>query len=117
MGSSLERSWRDRRINRGTRGMSVSSRVPAGGKPASAGIPSTPEPVARDAAGLLLARLTVAPTLLATAFLLASFPLLLIGWFRPAPVIIVTVIVAAFLVPGGLSRVTGLGPPHDAWTR
>jgi hypothetical protein len=69
---------------------------------------------ARDAAGLLLARLTVAPTLLATSFLLAGFPLLVIGWFRPVPVIAATVIVAAVLVPLGLTRLPGLRPGGSA---
>src|SRR5215475_8848986 len=45
------------------------------------------EAAARDVAGTWFARLTVAPTLVATSFLLASFPLLLIGWFRPVPVL------------------------------
>ena len=74
-------------------------------------LPSARHPddaTARDVAGLLLARLTVAPTLLATAFLLASFPLLLIGWFRPVPVILLSLIVAAVIVPVGLRRVPGL---------
>lgn len=74
-------------------------------------LPSARHPddaTARDAAGLLLARLTVAPALLAMAFLLASFPLLLIGWFRPAPVIVLSLIVAAVIVPIGLRRVPGL---------
>jgi hypothetical protein len=76
-------------------------------------LPSARHPddaTAHDAAGLLLARLTVAPVLLATAFLLASFPLLLIGWFRPVPVIALSIIVAAVIVPAGLRRVPGLRP-------
>ena len=36
-----------------------------------------------DLAGLLLARLTVLPALVALFFLLVAFPLLLIGEFRP----------------------------------
>ncbi len=74
-------------------------------------LPSARHPddaTARDTAGLLLARLTVAPTLLAAAFLLASFPLLLIGWFRPAPVMLLSRLVAAVIVPVGLRRVPGL---------
>jgi hypothetical protein len=40
-----------------------------------------------DLAGLLLARLTVLPALVAVFFLLVAFPLLLIGEFRPVAVI------------------------------
>jgi hypothetical protein len=63
---------------------------------------------------LLLARLSVAPTLIATAFLLAGFPLLLAHWYRPAPVIILTLIVAAVIVPLGLGRLPGLRPGRAA---
>ena len=55
----------------------------------------------------------MAPTLVATAFLLAGFPLLVIGWFRPAPVIALTVMVAALLVPLGLRRLPGLRPGRE----
>ena len=41
----------------------------------------------RDLPGLLLARMTVLPVLAALFFLLAAFPLLLIGEFKPVPVI------------------------------
>jgi hypothetical protein len=54
--------------------------------------------------------LTVAPALIVTAFLLAGFPLLAIGWFRPVPVIVLSVLVAAVLVPLGLTRLPGLLP-------
>ena len=91
---------------------SRSSRTPAHGQPALAADHdlAAAEAGARDTAGLLLARLTVAPTLLATAFLLASFPLLLAGYYRPAPVIALSVIVAAVIVPLGLWRLPGLVP-------
>ena len=91
--------------------MSVSSRTPETGQSAagtnSCGAPGGAD---RDPAGLLLARLSVAPTLVAAAFLLVSFPLLVIGWFRPAPVIALSVVLAALLVPLGLSRLPGLRP-------
>jgi hypothetical protein len=97
--------------------MSVSSRTPVPGPPtAAAGSGPAPEsgPGGRDTAGLLLARLTVAPTLIATAFLLAGFPLLVLGWYRPVPVIVLTVIVAAVIVPLGLGRLPGLRPGRAA---
>jgi hypothetical protein len=97
--------------------MSVSSRTPVPGPPAAtAGSSSSPEfgPGGRDPAGLLLARLSVAPTLIAAAFLLAGFPLLVVGWYRPAPVIVLTVIVAAVIVPLGLGRLPGLRPGRAA---
>ena len=98
--------------------MSVSSRTPVPGPPTAAGPDParSPEsdPAGRDPAGLLLARLTVAPTLIAAAFLLAGFPLLVIHWFRPAPVIVLTLIVAALIVPLGLRRLPGLRPGRSA---
>jgi len=90
--------------------MSVSSRTPETGRSAAGTNSVAPWAGDRDPAGLLLARLSVAPTLLATAFLLVAFPLLVIGWFRPAPVIALTVVLAAVLVPLGLSRLPGLRP-------
>lgn len=51
-----------------------------------------------DLPGLLLARLTVLPALVALFFLLVAFPLLLLGWFRPVPV----------LSAAGLAIVTGV---------
>jgi hypothetical protein len=90
--------------------MSVSSRTPASGQStpeAGTGSPPSERP-SSDPAGLLLARLTVAPTLVVTAFLLAGFPLLLIGYFRPVPVIALSLIVAAVIVPLGFRRLPGL---------
>jgi hypothetical protein len=43
--------------------------------------------IPRDLAGLLLARITVIPAVAGVFFLLVAFPLLLIGEFRPVPVI------------------------------
>jgi hypothetical protein len=91
--------------------MSVSSQTPVPGQSAQAA-GSDPagesEAAFHDPAGLLLARLTVLPTLAATAFLVAGFPLLLAGWFRPVPVIALSVIVAAAIVPLGLRRLPGV---------
>ena len=49
----------------------------------TAGVSALP----RDLPGLLLARITLLPALAALFFLLAAFPLLLIGEFKPVPVI------------------------------
>jgi hypothetical protein len=64
-----------------------------------------PEPEARDTAGVFYARLTVLPALLAMPFLLTSFPLLLLGWFKPVPVILAWLVLAALLVPFGWRRI------------
>ena len=58
--------------------------------------------------GLLFARLTVLPALLVLPFLLTSFPLLLLGWFKPAPVIVLWLLLAAVIVPMGWRRVPSL---------
>ncbi|WP_300613810.1 hypothetical protein [Trebonia sp.] len=58
-----------------------------------------------DLPGLLLARLTVLPALVATFFLLFGFPLLLIGEFKPVPVIAATAIAIAIGVPLTLKQV------------
>ncbi|HEX3715835.1 MAG TPA: hypothetical protein VHV09_23790 [Trebonia sp.] len=52
-----------------------------------------------DSAGLLLGRLTVLPALLVLPFLLTSFPLLLLGWFKPVPVILLWLALTAAAVP------------------
>ncbi|HTU77018.1 MAG TPA: hypothetical protein VMG38_26200 [Trebonia sp.] len=90
--------------------MSVSSRTPDTGRSAAGAHSAAPRAGDRDPAGLLLARLSVAPTLVATAFLLVAFPLLVVGQFRPAPVIALSVVLAAIGVPLGLSRLPGLRP-------
>ena len=65
----------------------------------------------RDPAGQLLTQLTVLPVLLIMAWLLVGLPLLLLGWFRPAPQIALFVLVAAVLVPVTLRRAPTLAPP------
>lgn len=59
----------------------------------------------RDTAGVLYARLTALPALLVVPFLLTSFPLLLLGWFRPVPVIVAWLVLAAVIVPFGWRRI------------
>jgi hypothetical protein len=60
---------------------------------------------APDTVGLFLARLTVLPALLVLPFLLTSFPLLLLGWFKPVPVIAAWLLLAAVIVPMGWRRI------------
>jgi hypothetical protein len=54
---------------------------------------------ASDRTGLLLGRLTVLPALVLLPFLLTSFPLLLIGYFKPIPVIVLWLALTALVVP------------------
>jgi hypothetical protein len=58
-----------------------------------------------DLAGLVLARLTVLPALAALFFLLVAFPLLLIGEFRPVPVIVLASLAIVAGVPLSLRRI------------
>ena len=53
----------------------------------------------RDFPGLLLGRLTVLPALVLAPFMLVGFPLLLIGYFRPVPVIAGWLALTALVVP------------------
>jgi hypothetical protein len=53
----------------------------------------------RDSAGLLLGRLTALPALLFLSFMLTGFPLLLFGYFKPVPVIVLWLALAALFVP------------------
>ncbi len=66
-----------------------------------------------DAAGRLLGRLSVLPTLLVVSWLLAGFPLLFIGHFTPLLTLLLSVPVAVILVPLGLRRIPS--PSPDAW--
>src|SRR5437868_1070044 len=52
-------------------------------------------------AGRVLGVASVLPALLATAWLVAAFPLAALGWFRPATVIPLAVLAAALAVPLG----------------
>jgi hypothetical protein len=65
-----------------------------------------PEPVSGSAlAGRVLAIASLLPALLATAWVVAAFPLAALGWFRPAIAVPLFVVVAAVLVPLGFSLV------------
>jgi hypothetical protein len=61
-----------------------------------------------DVAGLLFARLSVVPALLAMAWLLSGFAFLCAGWFRPLPVTVGAVVLAVPLVWFGVRVVPGL---------
>ena len=95
--------------------MSVSARKELPGTGSSA-TPARTGTDARDTAGLLLARLTVLPALLVLPFLLTSFPLLLLGWFKPAPVIAGWLLLAAVIVPMGWRRVPSVTGAADTGT-
>jgi hypothetical protein len=71
---------------------------------------------ARDSAGLLLGRLTVLPALLVLPFLLTSFPLLLIGWFKPVPVIVLWLALTAAAVPYVWRRIPSVTGSADFGT-
>jgi hypothetical protein len=79
---------------------------PAAASTAGDGQPPGPA----DAAGRLLARLSVLPALLVMSWLLAGFALLLIGHFTPVLTLAVSVPVAAVLVPLGLRWIPGPSP-------
>jgi hypothetical protein len=67
---------------------------------------SEPEPATGSArAGRVLAIASLLPALLATAWVVAAFPLAALGWFRPAIAVPLFLVVAAVLVPLGLSLV------------
>ena len=59
----------------------------------------------RDSAGLLLGRLTVLPALLFLPFLLTSFLLLVVGYFKPVPVIVLWLALAVLFVPYAWRRI------------
>ena len=74
--------------------MTVDSRLPA-----ARGDAGAVERDPRDLPGLLLGRLTMLPALVLLPFMLAGFPLLLIGYFKPVPVIAGWLALTALIVP------------------
>ncbi|GII75428.1 hypothetical protein Sru01_04100 [Sphaerisporangium rufum] len=70
----------------------------------------------RPAAGRVLAALSVMPALALSGWLLAGFPLLLLGWFRPAVMLPIGGLLAAALCAAG-ARLTRRGgrPDTTAW--
>ena len=87
----------------------TSSEVTAGGAAVSGG-QAAALPDAPDTAGLLLGRLSLLPVLLATAWLLAGLPLLLVGRFTPVLMLLLVVPVAAAVVLLGLRWAPGRWP-------
>ena len=82
--------------------------------PPAAGAASGGQAAGRpDIAGRLLGRLSVLPALLVMSWLLAGFPLLLIGHFTPILTLVLSVLLAVVLVPLGLRWIPG--PSPDAW--
>jgi hypothetical protein len=71
---------------------------------------------ATDPAGLLFGRLTVLPALLTVPFLLTSFPLLLLGWFKPVPVIAAWLLLTAIVVPIAWRRIPSVAGAPDHGT-
>lgn len=101
--------------------MSVSFREELPGKGTSAALAARPAGAvggSPDEAGRLLARLTVLPALLTAAFLLGAFPLLVLGWFKPLPVLLLWLVLAVVIVPAAWRRipqVTGVGGSRTPW--
>jgi hypothetical protein len=94
--------------------MSVGARAQTSGSMPE-GVTETPGPVAEDAAGRLLGRLSVLPALLVMAWLLAGLPLLLAHQFAPAPMLALSVPLAVILVVFGLRWIPGLGWIPARW--
>ena len=94
--------------------MSVRARAeaadPSAAEPSDDGEMATGPP---DAAGRLLGRLSVLPTLLVIAWLLAGLPLLLAGVFRPAAMLAISVPLAIVALLLGLRWIPGRW--HAAW--
>ncbi|HEY5395556.1 MAG TPA: hypothetical protein VIL16_09165 [Trebonia sp.] len=93
--------------------MTVDSTLPGVG---SSAVAFQAEPQARDTVGLLFGRFSVLPALLALPFLLTGFPLLLLGWFKPAPVIVLWALLAAVIVPIGWRRIPSVAGAPDFGT-
>lgn len=63
--------------------MTLENEMPVEARPASGLVSDTGQPATSRP---MLLQLTAVPTLLAFSFLVAGFPLLMLGWFRPLPV-------------------------------
>ena len=93
--------------------MSVGARPETAGPSAAGAADSGHATGPPDAAGRLFGRLSVLPALLVMSWLLAGFPLLLIGHFTPVLTLVLSVLVAIVLVPLGLRWISS--PSPDAW--
>ncbi len=87
--------------------MSVGAQTKASGS-SDAGVAGGGQSADRGtAAGMLFGRLTVLPALVAMAWLVVGLPLLLLGWFTPVAMLLVTVPVVAVIVYFGLRLLPG----------
>ncbi|MGO8894177.1 MAG: hypothetical protein ACLP8X_40885 [Streptosporangiaceae bacterium] len=93
--------------------MSVGAQPETAGPPAADAASGGRAAGRPDTAGRLLGQLSVLPALLVMSWLLAGFPLLLIGHFTPVLTLVVSVPLAVVLVPLGLRWIPG--PSPDAW--
>jgi hypothetical protein len=93
--------------------MSVGAQPETAGSPAASAAGGGQAAAPADAAGRLLGRLSVLPALLVMSWLLAGFPLLLIGHLTPVLTLVLAVLLAAVLVPLGLRWIPG--PSPGAW--
>jgi hypothetical protein len=93
--------------------MSVGAQPETAGPPAASAAGGEPVTAPADPAGRLLGRLSVLPALLVMSWLLAGFPLLLIGHFTPVLTLVLAVPLAAVLVPLGLRWIPA--PSPAAW--
>jgi hypothetical protein len=59
----------------------------------------------RDTAGLLLGRLTALPALILLPFLIVGFPLLLVGYFKPVPVLVLWLALLVVTLPYAWRRI------------
>src|SRR6266851_5756225 len=87
--------------------MSVGARTETSGPSAPEVADGNGTAVRGDAAGRLFGRLSVLPALLVMAWLLAGLPLLLLGWFTPVLMLVVSVPLAVLLVAFGLRWIPG----------
>lgn len=93
--------------------MSVGAQPETAGPPAAGAAAGGQAAHPADLAGRLLGRLSVLPVLLVMSWLLAGFPLLLIGHLTPVLTLALAVPLAAVLVPLGLRWIPG--PSPAAW--
>jgi hypothetical protein len=90
---------------------------------AAHGVAGAAERDPRDFPGLLFGRLTMLPALVLLPFMLASFPLLLIGYFKPVPVIAGWLVLSALIVPYVWRRIpsvtgaAGWGTVAQGWAK
>ena len=93
--------------------MSVGAQPETAGPPGAGAASGRQAPAPADTAGRLLGRLSVLPALLVASWLLAGFPLLLIGHFTPVLTLAIAVLIAAVLVPLGWRWIPA--PSPGAW--